>query len=227
MEDALSANSDLEGTHFENHHTYRLEWQPGDKEGGGFLEWYLDSEFIFRIPGSSLQDTTGSMIPVEPMYLIANTAISHKWGMPEPCDRVDRDRDRDSTDNSNSNSNSNNYEKNKCGACWVCYDCTNPECQCSLPQGMQGCRNLPAEMEIDFIRLYQDPLDPKHTLGCSPPQYPTHDWITSDAHKHKYADWEPYNGPAGKSKYKYKSKYKSKYRSRFRPGISLEEFMFG
>ena len=28
------------------------------------------------------------MVPSEPMYLIANTAISHKWGMPEPCDQM-------------------------------------------------------------------------------------------------------------------------------------------
>ena len=38
----------------------------------------------------------------EPMYLVLNTAISHRWGMPEPCP-VDQ-----------------------CAACWHCYDCTNP-----------------------------------------------------------------------------------------------------
>ena len=36
------------------------------------------------------------------MYLIMNTAISHQWGMPEPCDIA------------------------HCATCWRCYDCTNP-----------------------------------------------------------------------------------------------------
>ena len=36
------------------------------------------------------------------MYIVLNTAISHRWGMPEPCP-VDQ-----------------------CSMCWHCYDCTNP-----------------------------------------------------------------------------------------------------
>ena len=103
--------------------------------------------------GDSVHSLTGALIPVEPMYLVMNTAISHRWGMPEPC------------------------PKDECGACWLCYDCTNPECQCTLPEGMQGCKNLPAEMKVDFIRLYQDTDDPSHTVGCSPDQYPTEDYI--------------------------------------------------
>ena len=87
---------------------------------------YLDDELILGIDDSSLDKLTGAMIPVvsillfpitqhccivftltwshmkEPMYLILNTAISHRWGMPEPCPR------------------------SSCGACWRCYDCTNP-----------------------------------------------------------------------------------------------------
>ena len=34
---------------------------------------------------------------------------------------------------------------------------SNAECQCTLPDGMKNCKNLPAKMEIDFIRLYQVP----------------------------------------------------------------------
>ena len=29
------------------------------------------------------------------------------------------------------------------------------DCQCTLPDGMKQCKNLPAELEIGFIRLYQ------------------------------------------------------------------------
>ena len=45
--------------------------------------------------------------------------------------------------------------KASCGACGVCYDCNNPECQCALPDGMKNCKMFPAEMKIDYIRLYQ------------------------------------------------------------------------
>jgi hypothetical protein len=90
---------------------------------------YLDDELVLGIDGDSIQSLTGAMIPEvrptgafthlgtpyhnkhlhsthtlsqEPMYLILNTAISHRWGMPEPC------------------------PADTCSACWHCYDCTNP-----------------------------------------------------------------------------------------------------
>ena len=119
--------------------------------------------------------------PQEPMYLILNTAISHRWGFPEPC------------------------PADSCSACWHCFDCTNPgnffshaiilffhsfhqllflklclcliECQCALPEGMKGCRNLPAAMRVDYIRLYQDAADPAHSLSCSPASHPTKQFI--------------------------------------------------
>ena len=37
MEDAVSVNTYLKPTHFEDHHVYRVEWQPG---ATGHLEWY-------------------------------------------------------------------------------------------------------------------------------------------------------------------------------------------
>jgi Glycosyl hydrolases family 16 len=89
----------LNDTHFEQHHVYRLEWQPGAE---GHLSWWIDDEFIMSIGGQSMQELTGAKIPEEPMYLILNVALSHLWGMPEPCD------------------------SEHCSACWICYDCTNP-----------------------------------------------------------------------------------------------------
>ena len=38
MEDAVSVNTYLKPTHFEDHHVYRVEWQPG---ATGHLEWYV------------------------------------------------------------------------------------------------------------------------------------------------------------------------------------------
>jgi hypothetical protein len=89
--------------------------------------------------------------------------------MPEPCDRE------------------------HCGACYHCYDCTNPECQCTLPSGMKNCKNLPAHMEIDYIRVYQNKDDPTHSLGCSTESHPTAAFI--EAHHDRYADWIPYTNP--------------------------------
>lgn len=97
------------------------------------LRRYLDDEFIMGIDSDTLA-ITGASIPMvgckrlhssvssiqlcrqchvcycsfmflllqEPMYLVFNTAVSHSWGFPEPCD------------------------KNTCGVCYHCYDCTNP-----------------------------------------------------------------------------------------------------
>lgn len=70
----------LNETHFDSHHLYTLEWQPGI---GGYLYWwppvyvafcvhswwgaifsrYLDDELILGIDGSSLEKLNGAMIP--------------------------------------------------------------------------------------------------------------------------------------------------------------------
>ena len=165
MEDAISANTWLNESHFDSHHTYRLEWQPG---AAGYLQWFLDGDFVFGIDGRSVAALTGALIPVEPMYLVLNTAISHRWGMPEPCDIA------------------------HCPSCWRCYDCAHPDCQCTLPLGMRNCKNLPAEMEVDFIRLYQDATDETHSVGCSPERYPTKTFI--EEHAWRYEDWRAYEG---------------------------------
>ena len=108
-QDAISVNTDLNDSHFQEQHIYWIEWEPS-ANSSGYLEWYLDGELIFSIAGKSLE-VTGAQIPLEPMYLILNTAVSHSWGFPEPCDTE------------------------TCSSCYHCYDCTNPECQCSLPAG--------------------------------------------------------------------------------------------
>eukprot|EP01039_Chlorochromonas_danica_P004434 gene4434-4858_t len=168
MEDSLSANTYLEDTHYNEIHNYKLEWQPGEK---GYLMWYLDDKLIFGINGTSISDLTGGLIPVEPMYIIMNIALSHRWGMPEPC------------------------PVSRCAACYQCYDCTNPDCQCALPEGLKGCRVLPAEMHIDYVRLYQDLEDSSHSLGCSTPSFPSADFI--NAHPERYQDWKAFQVAQG------------------------------
>jgi len=196
--DSISSNTNLNPTHFNDFHTYTLEWQPktylksttrhksgrrndvpsntgaNSEEGedilhnesesattetsAGWLAWYLDGHFLFRIDGDAL-DVTGAIIPEEPMYVILNTAISSTWGFPAPCpegcpycqpDNSDDDSVSDAFDSSfpaGSGSTSN------------CYDCRRTECACSMPADM--CSNFPASFLIDYVRVYQ--TDDSHT----------------------------------------------------------------
>ena len=150
--DALSANTNLTSSHFDDFHTYRLEWQPkldtvdiprkylenGELDTSpasghpGYIAWYLDDEFLYRIDGEAL-DLTGSMVPEEPMYIIFNTAISSTWGFPKPC-------------------------PSGCPYCTPnqaenCFDCRKAECACAMPKDM--CKNFPAYFLIDWVRVYQ------------------------------------------------------------------------
>jgi beta-glucanase (GH16 family) len=160
MADSISCDAPIDAATYTEPHVYRVEWQPGPD---GYIDWFLDNEFLFGIDAKSLKDTTGALIPEEPSYMIFNVAISHMWGMSEPCDMT------------------------RCSSCFVCFDCANPECQCSLPEGMRNCANLPTAMKIDYVRLYQDSSDNLHSLGCSPPSHPTRAYIA--AHPERYADW--------------------------------------
>jgi beta-glucan synthesis-associated protein KRE6 len=103
---------------------------------------YIDDKFIYGIDGLAL-NVSGATIPLEPMYLILNTAMSSTWGFP---DSKDCPRPRDGSPS--------------------CYDCRDPQCQCYIPKGL--CGNLPANFLIDYIRVYQD-LDKgsRHTTGKS------------------------------------------------------------
>ena len=61
--DAISANTAITKSHFEDFHTYHLEWVPGDD---GYIDWYLDDMFLYSIQREALH-LTGSVIPEEPM----------------------------------------------------------------------------------------------------------------------------------------------------------------
>jgi len=143
--DAVSALTSLSATHWEDFHTYRLEWMPGPE---GYLAWYLDGEMLYDVPASALSNVTGAQIPVEPSYVILNTAVSTTWGFPETC---------------------------PAGCACTCFDCAKPECQCGLPEGL--CESLPASMLVDYVRIYQLEDDERHFLGCNHPKFPTRKFI--------------------------------------------------
>lgn len=153
--DAISANMQLNKSHYEKQHIYRVEWEPPETNGtGGYLKWFTDGQFSFGIKGASL-DIMGTEIPSEPMYLLMNTAVSSTWGFPMPCP-----------------------ENCDC----KCYECGNPTCACAQPAGY--CENFPVSFEIDYVRVYQAKKEPKHFLGCSPEHRPTALFIEGHAKRY-------------------------------------------
>ena len=162
--DAISWNTQLASEHFDSFHTYRLEWEPPlqeDPQEGGYLQWFIDGELALSMNSSNLaQSHTGAEIPSEPAYILLNVAVSKNWGFPkgEPGDTCPR----------------------------KCFDCNHAatwECTCGLPAGF--CEQLPSEMLVDYVRVYQDEDNPAHKVGCSIPERPTKDWINGHAHAYK------------------------------------------
>lgn len=136
---------------------YRVEWDPPTPgKSDGYVRWYLNDKFLYGIKGESL-NITGTSIPSEPMYLIMNTAVASSWGFPMPCPE---------------------------GCDCKCFECGNPDCGCSLPVGY--CDNFPANFEIDYVRVWQAKNEPKHQLGCSTEDRPTHLFIKG--HKERYTE---------------------------------------
>lgn len=182
--DAVGAAHQLTPSHFNRTHTFRLEWQPGP---GGRLDWFTkghrlnetftmegdglgsDWTHVFGIKDKVLQQTMGSHIPIEPTYLIFNTAVSSTWGFP-----YDVAED-----------------------CVKCYDCDDPKCQCAMGPGFcKMLREKDVAMRIDSVRVYQsrDPsahVGADHTLGCDPPDYPTRGWIKG--HEYQYMRNAPFS----------------------------------
>uniref|UniRef100_A0A7S1Y0E2 GH16 domain-containing protein n=1 Tax=Phaeomonas parva TaxID=124430 RepID=A0A7S1Y0E2_9STRA len=164
--DSISGRHVLGDDEFNGQALFRVEWEPGAE---GFVRWYLNSKLVFGVRADSLRNKTGALIPNEPMQIILNIAMNNFWAQPQPCDTA------------------------TCGACFACLDCKNPDCQCALPPLLKNCAGLPAEMKIDFIRVFQDPGNDQHTLGCSPDYYPTEGYIA--ANKDLYRDWAPRRRP--------------------------------
>ena len=124
--DAYSANSKLFETHFEQFHTYQVEWRTGPD---GFIAWAIDGIRIFfvgtdllaphrqvstaGIPGGKLHSR---QVPKEPMYMILNVDMSPKWGWPADSIGV------------------------KCAGCEAPadYSCANPNCTTCMVNGTNG-----------------------------------------------------------------------------------------
>mmetsp|Transcript_1073 Transcript_1073/g.1368 ORF Transcript_1073/g.1368 Transcript_1073/m.1368 type:complete len:685 (-) Transcript_1073:264-2318(-) len=184
--DAVGVVHQLTPAHFNQSHTFRLEWQPGR---GGRLDWFVKAHKIestngtssiegdgegqdwvraFSLKDESLDKLMGSKIPIEPSHLIMNIAISSTWGFPYDTPAW----------------------------CEKCFDCEDPKCACSFHSGFCSMMNSgKVAMYLDSIRVYQsnDPtahVGANHTLGCDPPEFPTKEWI--EGHEYRYMRNPPF-----------------------------------
>jgi len=181
--DAVGVVHQLTSAHFEEPHTFRVEWQPGK---GGRIDWFVKSHkvndtfsyegdgegqdwvHVYGLQDQSLSELMGSQIPNEPSYLIMNLAISSTWGFP--------------------------YDSPSW--CDKCYDCDDPKCTCAFNAGFCNMMKTgDVAMYIDSVRVYQSNnsdahVGNNHTVGCDPPEYPTKEWIKG--HEYRYMRNEPF-----------------------------------
>jgi len=157
--DAVSFNHQLDLRHFENKYRYRLEWGLPDEEEGtdGYIRWFVNDKFVLEINGTGIVDAgVGSTVSTEPMYIIMNTAVSKQWGFPScpgncPCKEYD--------------CNSNKFA-DICGF-------SSGFCDMITKKAA-----TPA-YKVNYVRVYQDPSNPKHKVGCSTPERPSRKYIES------------------------------------------------
>ncbi|KAL7564824.1 hypothetical protein ACA910_021080 [Epithemia clementina (nom. ined.)] len=160
--DAISYNRQLNASYFNAPHVFRLEWDVPTHNSAGYLHWFLDGELVLAIKGETLiQAGLGSSISSEPSYLLMNTAISKQWGFPLKCPVDCKCKD---------------------------FDCHSDEwqMQCGFSDGFcDMMTNDTPEYKINWLRVYQDPSNPVHKVGCSTPERPTRRFIEGHAELYK------------------------------------------
>merc|ERR1712176_204521 len=116
-----------------------------------------------EINGTGIVDAgLGSTISSEPMSIIMNTAISTEWGFPATCPAKCKCKKYDC--------NSNDYHE-KCGF---------PRGFCDVLQN-----ETLSSYKIDWVRVYQNPNDPRQKVGCSTPERPSRQYIEGHPHLYK------------------------------------------
>ncbi|KAL3944530.1 MAG: hypothetical protein SGBAC_001398 [Bacillariaceae sp.] len=160
--DAISYNRQLDESHFNGTHTYRLEWDVPTEEKDGYLHWFLDGELVLSINGTGVATAgTGAEISSEPSYILLNTAVSKQWGFPIQCPAGCKCQEFDC--------HSSNYSK-QCGF-------SNGFCQMMLEED--------PEYKVNWVRVYQNPDFDEQKVGCSTPERPTRRYIDGHADLYK------------------------------------------
>jgi len=173
--DAISYNRQLDESHFNGTHTYRLEWDVPTEDKDGYLHWYLDGDLILSMNGTGVRNAgTGSEISTEPMYILLNTAVSSQWGFPLECPN---------------------------GCKCKKFDCHSKDYaeRCGFPEGF--CEMMTAadkpQYKINYVRVYQNADMEEQKVGCSTPERPTRRYIEGHEKLYKSSyDDRPLKGVA-------------------------------
>ncbi|KAF0693349.1 Aste57867_15681 [Aphanomyces stellatus] len=162
--DAISVNWAINHDAYVTFYIYTIEWVMG---ANGYIRWTLMDAPIFETPASALttppQATAGKprnpkkIMIEEPLYFIFNVALAKAWGTTPP--NADIGPCRGNATHPAPGSYARNHSNNICDS-------------------------FPMYMEIDYIRVYQDPSS--MSIGCDPPTHPTKKWI--DGHLQWYTD---------------------------------------
>ena len=162
--DAISYNRQLDESHFNKSHVYRMEWDVPTETSGGYIHWFLDGELVLAIDGDDVIDAgLGSSVSSEPSYILVNTAISSQWGFPFKCP----------TDCpcKTYNCNSDEYQ----------YQCGFSGGFCDMMKASSP------QYKMNYIRVYQDASNPVQKVGCSTPERPTRRYIEGHPYLFKEA----------------------------------------
>jgi len=179
--DAVSYNFQLQKKHFETKHKYRIEWElPNEDEGtDGYLRWFVDDKFVFDINGTGIvEGGANATISTEPMYIIMNTAISKQWGFPLHCPPGCACKTYDC--NSKKFTETCGFSRGFCDMMKGQSTNTNGNANTNTNTNT----NTNPEYKINWVRVYQNPDNPKHKVGCSTPERPTRKYI--EAHENLY-----------------------------------------
>jgi hypothetical protein len=66
--DAISYNRQLDESHFNSSHVYRLEWDVPTKEKDGYLHWFLDGKLVLAINGTGIRTAGTGTFPTSPFF---------------------------------------------------------------------------------------------------------------------------------------------------------------
>lgn len=86
VQDSISAVTPLTEDQYKSTNVIGIDWMPGE-----YIRWYWEGEMIYQVSQESLQErksTNHSVgqrdIPVEPMYIIMQVAMSYDWSSIDP-----------------------------------------------------------------------------------------------------------------------------------------------
>lgn len=86
VQDSISAATPITEGQYQSTNILGVDWMPGE-----YIRWYWEGDMIYQVSQESLQERKSANrsvgqrdIPVEPMYIIMQVAMSHDWSPIDP-----------------------------------------------------------------------------------------------------------------------------------------------